>query len=79
MLTVFNRRELITIADTAMYMGIKQCLTEQNISNQTKFISGGGMSHRGSAHGYHQPLYRIYVHRDDYDRAMAAIQSALRG
>lgn len=79
MVTIFNRRELITIADTGRYMDIKQCLTAQGIPNQTKFISGGGMARRGSAAGYHQPLYEIFVHKDDYDRAMAAIQPALRG
>ena len=79
MITIFNRRELITIADTGRYMDIKQCLVAESITNHTKFISGGGMARWGSSHGYHQPLYKIYVHRDDYDCAVAAIQPALRG
>ena len=78
MLTIFNRRELITIEDTGKYMNICQLLEAEHIPRSTKFIGGGGMARRGSSHGYHQPLYRIYVHQNDYDRAVAVMQPALR-
>ena len=77
MLTIFNRRELITIADTGKYMNICQLLETEGIPRSTKFLSGGGMGHRRSSFGYHQPLYRIYVHRDDYERAFHMMQPAL--
>ena len=78
MLTIFNRRELITIADTGKYMNICQLLEAEHIPRSTKFIGGGGMARRGSSHGYHQPLFRIYVHQNAYDRAVAVMQPALR-
>ena len=77
MITIFNRRELITIADTGKYMNICQLLEEAHIPRSTRFLSGGGTGSRRSSHGYHQPLYRIYVHRDDYERAFQAMQPAL--
>ena len=77
MLTILNRRELITIADTGKYMNICQLLEEAHIPRSTRFLASGGMARRGSSHGYHQPLYRIYVHRDDYERAFHVMQPAL--
>ena len=79
MITIFNRRELITLADNGRYMNVKQCLTGARIPYYTKFVSGGGMATRGRGGAYHQPIYKIYVHRDDYDRAVQAMQPALRG
>ena len=78
MITIFNRQELIVLSDSGRYLDIKQCLTTAVIPHHTRFMGGGGTARRGSAAGYHQPLYRIYVHRNDYDRAVAAIQPALR-
>ena len=78
MLMLFNRRELITLSDNGLYMDIKQILQEEGIPNYTKFISGEGTARRGIHGGYHQPLIRIYVQRNDYDRAMVAMQVALR-
>ena len=78
MLTIFNRKELITIADTGKYMNICQTLECEHIPRFTKFVGGGGMTRRASSSGYHQPIYRIYVHKNDYDRAVDVIQPALR-
>lgn len=78
MITIFNRRELITISSDGKYMDICQLLNLERIARYTKFVgAGGGMGRRGRG-VYCQTAYTIFVHRDDYDRALQAIQPALR-
>ena len=83
MITVFNRRELITIASMQKFFNIKEALASAGIASQSKTVgSGTGWSSRSrGVPGLPQELfdtYTIYVHRDDYDQAIEAIRPALR-
>lgn len=79
MLTIFNRRELLTLFSTGKYMGVCQLLNAEHIPHSTKFANGGGtMCRRSRGSGPCQNIYTVFVHKDDYDRAARAIQPALR-
>ena len=84
MLTILNRKELITIASMRKLFRIREALAEAGISSHTKthgILSGTANRSRGLP-GLNQDAaytYTIYVHRDDYHRAVQAIQPALRG
>ncbi|MBR5471689.1 MAG: hypothetical protein IKU81_06220 [Oscillibacter sp.] len=84
MLTIFNRRELITVLSTQQLYGIQSALTEAEIPFHAAVLNQGGpFRSRGQANPFMKVdnlnQYRIYVHKNDYDRAMAAIQNVLRG
>ena len=83
MITIFNRRELITLFSEPKLYAIQSALGAAGIGYHTKFATPMGriggrarsnpFQNAGAAHDY-----KIYVHRDDYDRALAAIQPVLR-
>ena len=84
MLAIFNRRELITISSQKKFFNIREAFSAAGIASCVKTHGAARAAERaryGSA-GLRQDAlytYTIYVHRGDYDRAIAAIQPALRG
>lgn len=79
MLTIFNRRELITVLSQKTFFRVRETLSAAGIASHTK-TNGAAQAHRGTL-GLRQDAlytYTIYVHRDDYDQAVRAIQPALR-
>lgn len=83
MLTVFNRRELITLSSSEKLYRVKASLSTAGIASAVK-IRGGARAAERARHGIGGVRpdamydYTIYVHRDDYQRASAAMQTALR-
>ena len=77
MLTIFNRRNLITVWSVEDLFRIKNALYDGNISCYSAMVVQGG-SCRARRRGKYAEQYRVYVHKNDYDRAVAAIQPALR-
>ena len=76
MLTIFNRRELITVWSEEDLFRIKNALYDANISCYSAMVAQGG-SYRARRRGKFSEQYRVYVHKNDYDRALRAIQPAL--
>ena len=80
---VFNRRELITILSQQKLFRVREALSTAGIASYVKTHGAARSAERaryGTA-GLRQDTlytYTIYVHKDDYDRAIAAIQPALR-
>ncbi len=83
MITIFNRRELITTSSQQRFFRIREALSAAGIDSHTKTHGAAGAAERarfGTA-GLRQDAmytYAIYVHQDDYNRAARAIQPALR-
>ena len=83
MMTVFNRRELITLVSMEMLFHVREALSGAGIESRVK-SSGGAVFTAGRKHGIpfldqdSAYTYTVYVHRNDYDRGMAAIQPVLR-
>ena len=83
MLTVFNRRELITLVSMQKMIQVREALSASGIPSQVK-SSGTAAFTAGRKHGIpfidqdSAYTYTVYVHKNDYDRAAAAIQPALR-
>ena len=77
MLTVFNRRELLTVLSLQQLSDIRQKLDGARIPHivRTPASARGGRG-RGMAENYEYE-YRFYVHKDDYERAAAAVGMAL--
>ena len=83
MITVFNRKELMLISSVKRLYAVQSALDAAGIGYHTKSATPmGRVGGRGRAIPFQDPDtahdYKIYVRRDDYDRAMAAIQPALR-
>ena len=83
MLTVFNRKELITLVSMEKMFRVREALSNAGIESHVK--SSGAMPFTaGRKHGIpfvdqdSAYTYAIYVHKSDYDRAVAAMQPALR-
>ena len=83
MLSLFNRRELITVLSQKQLDRVQTALHDAGIINRVKFSNGA----RAAGHGQHSMIginvgamyiYKIYVSKEDYDRAKAAIQPALQ-
>lgn len=83
MLSLFNRRELITVLSQKQLDRVQTALHDAGIINRVKFSNGA----RAAGHGRRSMIginvdamyiYKIYVSKEDYDRAKAAIQSALQ-
>ena len=83
MITIFNRKELIVLVSMQKLFHVREALANAGIESHVK--SSGAMPFTaGRKHGI--PMidqdsaytYTIYVHKENYDRAVAAIQSALR-
>ena len=82
MLTIFNRRELISVWSLDDLFRIKNALHDANISYSSTVVGAGG-SYRARQQfscikDKFSEQYRVYVHKSDYDRALRAIQPALR-
>jgi len=82
MLTVFNRKELLPVCSHERLYAVQAALDAAGISYQTKFATPmGRVGGRARGNPFQNPDsahdYRIYVRKDDYDRAVQAIQSAL--
>ena len=83
MITIFNRKELITLVSMQKMMHVREALSNVGIRSYTKTKGMGGFA-GNRRHG--MPFvnydaaytYTIYVHRDDYNRAVQAIQPALQ-
>lgn len=83
MITLFNRRELITVPSQEKFFHIREALSAAGIACYTKTRGAARAADRaryGTAGLWRDALYTyaIYVRKDDYDRAFAAIQPALR-
>ncbi|WP_298021945.1 hypothetical protein [uncultured Dysosmobacter sp.] len=85
MITIFNRRELITTVPQKKLFKIREALFSAGVSSYTK-TRGLGASAASRARGMVPPAvqdyaltYTIYVRKEDYDRALVAIQPVLRG
>lgn len=83
MITIFNRKELIVLVSMQKLFHVREALANAGIESHVK--SSGAMPFTaGRKHGI--PMidqdsaytYTIYVHKENYDRAVAAIQPALR-
>ena len=84
MLTIFNRRELITVLSQKQLGRVQAVLHDASIINRVKFSNGA----RAAGHGRHSMIgmnvdamyiCKVYVSKEDYDRAKAAIQPVLQG
>ena len=83
-ITIWNRRKLISVSSQQMYFLIRGALSDAGLSSgtRTRGLYAAAAPQQGTAPTAVQDsvlTYTIYVHRDDYDRAFAAIQSSLRG
>ena len=83
MLSLFNRRELITVLSQKQLDRVQTALHDAGIINRVKFSNGA----RAAGYGRRSMIginvdamyiYKIYVNKEDYDRAKAAIQPALQ-
>jgi len=84
MLTILNRWELIVLSSQEKLFRVREALSAAGIESAVKLHGAARAAQRAryGAIGLRQDAlytYTIYVRRDDYDRACAAIQPALRG
>ena len=83
MITMFNRKELIVLVSMEKLFHVRAALSGAGIESRVK-SSGAAPFTAGRKHGIpfveqdSAYTYTIYVRKDDYDRAVAAIQPALR-
>jgi len=83
MITIFNRKELVTIASQQKLFRIRETLANAGIVSHTKThgILGFAANRSRGVPCVNQDAaytYTIYVHRDDYHRAVEAMRFALR-
>ena len=83
MLTVFNRKELLSIFSHQRLYAVQAALDAAGIPYHTKAATPlGSVGGRGRGNVFQVAdaahAYKIYVQKDDYDRAVQAIQPALR-
>jgi nitrogen regulatory protein PII len=83
MITIFNRRELITLVSMQKMMHVREALSGAGIRSHTKTKGAGGFAgnrrHGVPCVNYDAAYtYTVYVRREDYDRAVRAIQPALQ-
>ena len=82
MITIFSRKELLTVVSMRRMFRVKEALSAAGISSytKTKGIAGLAGNRRHGMPFIDQDTaytYTIYVHKDDYERAYAAIQQVL--
>ncbi|MBE6996099.1 MAG: hypothetical protein E7429_05195 [Ruminococcaceae bacterium] len=82
MLTVFNRKELMIVFSAQRLYAVQAALDAAGIPYHAKPATPlGRIGGRGRGNVFQNADaahdYRIYVRKDDYDRAVQAIQSAL--
>ena len=84
MLSLFNRRELITVMSQKQLGRVQAALHDAGIINRVKFSNGA----RAAGHGRRSMvgmnvdamyIYKVYVSKEDYGHAKAAVQLALQG
>jgi len=83
MITVFNRKELMPIFSMKQLFAVQAALDSAGIPYHTKAATPlGRIGGRARANPFQDADtahdYKIYVRKDDYDRAVKAIQPALR-
>jgi len=83
MITVFNRKELLPIFSMKRLYAVQAALDAAGIPYHTQHATPlGRVGGRGRANPFQDPDtafdHKIYVHQNDYDRAVQAIQPALR-
>ena len=83
MITLFNRKELMPVFSLKLLYAVQAALDGAGIPYHTKSATPAGRPggrERGSI--FQDPDtahdYKIYVRKDDYDRAVQAIQPVLR-
>ena len=85
MISMFNRRELVTVASSRMFFNIRAVLTAAGIAVYHKTNGNGkvvSLRSRGSQLGLDEDganIYTISVNAQDYDRACKLIQPILQG
>ena len=84
MVTLFNRKELIVLFSQQKLYAVQAALDGAGIPYHTKFATPlgriGGRARENPFQDYDASHdYKVYVRKDDYDRAVKAIQSTLRG
>ena len=84
MMTIFNRKELITISSMQKFFRIREALSAAGIESTVKTRGAARAAERARycMAGLRQDTmytYTIYVYKGDYDRAIVAIQPVLRG
>ena len=84
MVTLVNRRELIVLFSQQKLYAVQAALHGAGIPYHTKFSTPlgriGGRARANPFQDYDVSHdYKVYVRKDDYDRAVKAIQSVLRG
>lgn len=78
MITICNRKELLATFSAAKQARVRQALREQGIPHRAKTVGdngrGNGMGRDGlGITGEYSCEYLIYVHKRDYEKAMAAV------
>lgn len=83
MITIFNRKELLNTMDMKQQLIIRDILSANGINYKVKVtnlqsapVIGSSRSRVGSF-GINQDYsyeYKIYVHRNDYDKALSLIR-----
>ena len=83
MLTIFNRKELLITMDMERQSQVRNILSANGIAHRTKVtnlqnaaVAGSGRARSGSL-GINQKFayeYKIYVHRNDYARALQLVK-----
>lgn len=83
MITIFNRRELIITMDMSRQSEVRTILSDNSIdytvktTNLQNSSAVGGRTRRTGSFGINQDYsyeYKIYVHKKDYDKAVALIR-----
>jgi len=81
MITIFNRKELLVTNSMEQQSRVRDLLSENNISYNIKVINlSSGNGYRGfrGSYGINQNLiyeYKIYVHKNDYNKAIKVINN----
>ena len=83
MITIFNRKELITLVSMQKMMHVREALSNAGIRSYTRTKGAGGFAgnrrHGVPCINYDAAYtYTVYVHKTDYDRAVRAMQPALQ-
>lgn len=83
MLTILNRKELLTVLSEAQMQRIGNALYEAGIPYRTAVMNRGGLFAQPRRRGLFQnsdykDVYRIFVEPCDDERAMQVIQPVLR-
>lgn len=83
MIPIFNRRELITMVSTKRLYNVREALSAAGSSSTVRMRGAAptGERARCGVSGIQadaMDTYKIYVHRDNCNKAAAVMQTALR-